>query len=231
MGVGLLLEISAAYAQLRHYSSSAKVVQFSGVVVSGVDSNPLPFSTLLIGTRHRGTIADAGGFFSFVALAGDTVRFSSVGYRTRYVVIPDTVRFDAYSMVVPMEQDTIMLMETVIYPWPSKDKFREAFINLQLPETEADIIRKNFDLAALREQARSGKMNSDMNYRDLMQQRATQLYTQNQVPSFNLLNPFAWAQFVKQWKRRKEAEKAQGRSYLDYGNDPSGVLPEYSDEE
>ena len=229
--VWLLAEAATAYSQLRQYASSAKVVQFSGVVGSGIDSNPLPFSTLLIGSRRQGTIADAGGFFSFVALAGDTVRFTSVGYRPRFVVIPDTIRFDAYSMVVPMEQDTVMLMEAVIYPWPSKDKFREAFLNLKLPESEADIIQKNFNLAALREQARNGKMDADMNYRSLMQQQSARLYTQNQVPTVNLLNPFAWVQFVKQWKRRKEVERLQGESYKDYESAPSGVLPEYSDEE
>lgn len=221
----------SVHAQSRIYASPAKVVQFSGVVVSAVDGAPLPFTTLLIGSRRQGTIADAGGFFSFVALVGDSVRFSSVGYQPRYVIIPDTIHFDAYSMVVPMEQDTVMLMETVIYPWPSKEKFREAFVNLKLPESEADIVRKNFNLAALREQARHGNMNAEMNYRSLMRQQTAQLYYQNQVAPVNLLNPFAWAQFVKQLKRHKEAEKIQSQDYKDYESTSAGVLPEYSDEE
>ncbi|MCH5244383.1 MAG: hypothetical protein J1F29_05730 [Lentimicrobiaceae bacterium] len=227
----LLAEGSLAYAQLRQYASSAKIIQFSGVVVSGIDTSPLPFTTLIIGSRRQGTIADANGFFSFVALVGDTVRFTSVGYRPRYVIIPDTITHDAYSMVVPMEQDTIMLLETVIYPWPSKEKFREAFVNLKLPESESDIVRKNFDLAAIREQARNGKMNADMNYRSLMQQQSARLYYQNQVAPVNLLNPFAWAQFVKQIKRRKEMETVEGQDYKQYESTSSGALPEYSDEE
>lgn len=227
----LLCGGGSVHAQSRIYASPAKVVQFSGVVVSAVDGAPLPFTTLLIGSRRQGTIADAGGFFSFVALVGDSVRFSSVGYQPRYVIIPDTIHFDAYSMVVPMEQDTVMLMETVIYPWPSKEKFREAFVNLKLPESEADIVRKNFNLAALREQARHGNMNAEMNYRSLMRQQTAQLYYQNQVAPVNLLNPFAWAQFVKQLKRHKEAEKIQSQDYKDYESTSAGVLPEYSDEE
>lgn len=233
LAIWFFTEGHSAYSQLRHYAAPAKIIQFSGVVVSGIDSNPLPFTTLIIGSRRQGTIADANGFFSFVALAGDTVRFTSVGYRPRFVVISDTIRHDAYSMVVPMEQDTVMLMETVIYPWPSKDKFREAFINLKLPESEADIIRKNFNLASLREQARNGSMNADMNYRSLMQQQTSRLYYQNQVAPVNLLNPFAWAQFVKQLKRRKEMERteAQGQDHLQYESTPSGALPEFSDDE
>lgn len=233
LAVWLFAEGSLAYSQLRQYAGARKIIQFSGVVVSGIDSNPLPFTTLIIGSRRQGTIADANGFFSFVGLVGDTIRFTSVGYRPRYVVISDTIRHDAYSMVVPMEQDTIMLLETVIYPWPSKDKFREAFVNLKLPESEMDIIRKNFNLAALREQARNGSMNADMNYRSLMQQQTSRLYYQNQVAPVNLLNPFAWAQFVKQLKRRKDMEKteAQGQDYRQYESTPSGALPEFSDEE
>ena len=202
---------SVLRGQGRLYSSQSKVIQFSGVVVNGADSKPLPFSTVMI-LNH-----------------GDTVEFSTVGFSPRRLIIPDTIRHDAYSIVMPLEQDTIMLMETVIYPWPTKEKFREAFINLELPETEADIIRRNFNLALVREQAREGKMDANMNYRSLMQQQTTQLYYQNQMVPNNLLNPFAWAQFIKQWRRRKDADKImeqQSEGYRQYENSSS-----YSDSE
>ena len=215
---------SVLRAQGRLYSSQSKVIQFSGVVVNGADSKPLPFSTVMILNHNRGTVADASGFFSFVAVVGDTVEFSTVGFSPRRLIIPDTIRHDAYSIVMPLEQDTIMLMETVIYPWPTKEKFREAFVNLELPETEADIIRRNFNLALVREQAQEGKMDANMNYRSLMQQQTTQLYYQNQVTPNNLLNPFAWAQFIKQWRRRKDADKMieqQSQGYQQYENSSS----------
>ena len=212
---------SVLRGQGRLYSSQSKVIQFSGVVVNGADSKPLPFSTVMI-LNHS-------GFFSFVAVVGDTVEFSTVGFSPRRLIIPDTIRHDAYSIVMPLEQDTIMLMETVIYPWPTKEKFREAFVNLELPETEADIIRRNFNLALVREQAQEGKMDANMNYRSLMQQQTSQLYYQNQMVPNNLLNPFAWAQFIKQWRRRKEADKImdqQSEGYRQYENSSS-----YSDSE
>ncbi|MDE6493131.1 MAG: carboxypeptidase-like regulatory domain-containing protein [Bacteroidales bacterium] len=226
----LLLSGSISEAQSRLFFSRSKVVQFSGVVVSGHDSHPLPFTTIVVSNRKRGMISDASGFFSFVAVSGDSVRFSSVGYQNRIVVIPDTI--DACSVVVPLEQDTIMLMETVIYPWPDKERFREAFVNLELPETEADILQKNFNLASIREQARNGKMNADMNYRSLMQQQGARLYYQNQMAPNNLLNPFAWAQFVKQWKRRKEVERemSQSEGYRQYESvTPPADYPEYEE--
>ena len=71
-------------------------------------------------------------------------------------------------------------------------------------------------------------MDADMNYRSLMQQQTTQLYYQNQVTPNNLLNPFAWAQFIKQWRRRKEADKMieqQSEGYQQYEKSSS-----YSDD-
>ena len=171
----------------------------------------------------------------FMRVVGDTVEFSTLGYVPRQLVIPDTIRHDAYSIVMPLEQDTIMLMETVIYPWPTREKFREAFLSLELPETEADIIRKNFNLATIREQAKHGKMDADMNYRSLLQEQVSHMYYQNQVVPNNLLNPFAWAQFIKQWRRRKEADKMiqqQTEGYQQYGNgDDSYYEEDYLDEE
>lgn len=217
--------------QAQMYSSDAKIIQFSGVVVSGIDSKPLPYSTIMNLEKNRGTIADASGFFSFVAQVGDSIRFSSVGFRSRTLIIPDTIHHDAYSVIMPMEQDTIMLMETVIYPWPSKEQFREAFVNLELPETEADIINRNFNLATIREQAKHGKMTSNMNYYSLMQQQTARLYYQNQMMPNNLLNPFAWSQFIKQWRRRKEADKKEEiqKGYQEYGSSSGNDYPYQED--
>ena len=72
-------------------------------------------------------------------------------------------------------------------------------------------------------------MDANMNYRSLMQQQTSQLYYQNQMVPNNLLNPFAWAQFIKQWRRRKEADKImdqQSEGYRQYENSSS-----YSDSE
>ncbi|MEG2665872.1 MAG: carboxypeptidase-like regulatory domain-containing protein [Bacteroidales bacterium] len=196
-----------------------KIIQFSGVMVNAHDLSPIPFATIVINGTGRGAVADVSGFFTFVAVSGDVIKFSSVGYEPALFVIPDSIRADAYSIIQPMVQDTIMLMETVIYPWPSKDKFREAFVSVKLPEQDADIVRKNFNLATMREQARIGKMDANMNYRSLMQEQVGKLYSQGQVSPNNLLNPFAWAQFVKRWKQQKKVKDMEEAtdSYQDYG--------------
>lgn len=199
-----------------------RVVQFSGILVDASDLTPIPFGTIRIVGTNRGVISNANGFFTFVALTGDVVAFSSIGYQSFNLKISDTLKSDNYSVVQSLVQDTIMLAETVIYPWPSKDKFREAFVKLELPETDADILRRNFNLAAVREQAKAGKMDANMNYRNLTQQRVDQLYYKGQMAPNNLLNPFAWLKFVKKWQQQKKQDKIekQEKEFDDYGSYP-----------
>ena len=60
-----------------------------------------------------------------------------------YFKIPDTLKHTFYNLIQPMITDTIYLDKTVIYPWPSKDKFKEAFINIVPPDDDLERARKN----------------------------------------------------------------------------------------
>lgn len=195
-----------------------RIIQFSGVLVDADDLSPLPYATIQIEGTNRGVISNINGFFTFVAATGERIRFSSVGYRPVTILLSDTLTEDRYSVVQSMVKDTIMLTETVIYPWPSKEKFREAFVQLELPESEADILRKNFTLAAMREMAKAGKMDAGMNYRNLMQYQADKLYYKGQLAPNNLFNPFAWAKFLQKWRAQKQQDKKerQGGEFEEY---------------
>lgn len=191
------------------------IVQFSGVVIDANDLTPVPFVSIYIENSGRGTVADANGFFTFVAVSGENVKFTSIGFKSSFFHIPDTISHDYYSIIHSLNRDTIMLTETVIYPWPSKERFREAFLNLELPEQAIEILRKNFNLAKMRELARDGKMDANMNYNALSQYRTGQLYYKGQVAPNNLLNPFAWKQFVQKWKNQKDANASEGTKSSD----------------
>ncbi len=176
------------------------LVQFSGVIVTADSLNPIPFTTIIITNTGRGTIADFYGFFSFVAVKNDTVRFSAVGFKEVDFVIPDTITENRYSLIQVMSSDTILLQETVIYPWPSKEQFREAFVNLDIPDDDYEIARKNLEQAELLVRADKYQMDGSMNYRNYIDQKTSKLYYAGQVQPISLLNPFAWAQFVRAWK-------------------------------
>lgn len=176
------------------------LIQFSGVVVTADSLIPLPFTNIIIKNSHRGTISDYYGYFSFVAEKNDTIEFSSIGFKNVEYVIPDSLTSNRYSLIQVMDTDTIFLREAVIYPWPTKEQFRAAFMALELPEDPADIARKNLDRAEMKERAEALTMDGSMNFRHAMQQHRAQLYHAGQLPPNNLLNPLAWVKFIKAWK-------------------------------
>ncbi|MCL2682410.1 MAG: carboxypeptidase-like regulatory domain-containing protein [Bacteroidales bacterium] len=204
-----LLTMFGSIAMSQVSGSPRKVVQIAGVVMDNENLQPIPYVNIAVKRTYRGTSADVNGFFSLVTYAGDSLVFSSIGFRTVTVKIPDTIETDRYTIYQSLMRDTLELPVTVIYPWPSKEKFREAFLNLNVPDDDFEIARKNVLLSELKERAKHSKMDAGMNYRLLTQQRADQLYYAGQQMPNNLLNPFAWQQFLRIWNQQKDEKRRQ----------------------
>ena len=180
--------------------SEDDLVQLSGVVVTADSINPVPFTHVLIENKEKGTIADYQGFFSFVAEKGDTIAFSAVGFNRTHYVIPDTLKQDRYSLVQVMKVDTVTLSETVIYPWPTVKQFKQAFLELDIPDDDMERARKNLALAKMKERMMNYSMDGSMNYKNYIDEKTSKLYYAGQLPPNNLLNPMAWAKFIEAWK-------------------------------
>lgn len=178
----------------------AGLIQFSGVVVSNDSVNPVPFAHIIDLNRRSGTVSDYFGYFSFVAQKGDTIRFSSVGYKTSYFYIPDSLTGDKYSLIHVMKIDTILLKEANIYPWPSKEQFADAFVNTKIPNDDYKRAEANLSDEKMAAYAEQMPMDGQMNFNWQMQQVQSKLYYAGQYPPNNLLNPIAWAKFIKAWK-------------------------------
>ena len=176
-------------------------VQFAGMSVASDSLQPVPYVNIKIKGYNRGTISDFYGFFTLVAHKGDVIEFSAMGFKKGSYPIPDTLRSNRYSMVHIMAQDTILLKETVIYPWPTPEQFRHAFVWDKIPDDDLTIAQKNLDKMEMRERAMAMPMDGSMNYRNYMGNQVNKLYYRGQLQPNQLLNPFAWAEFVKAWKR------------------------------
>ncbi len=183
--------------------SKKRLVQFSGAVVESDSLKPLPFTSILIKGSTHGTVSDYYGFFTIVAQPGDEIEFISVAYKDAYYKIPDTLQATNYSIIQVMRKDTIELPTANIYPWPSKDEFKKAFLKLEVPHNDYDRAQKNMAESDMRELAKGISMDAQGNYSYAMQQRYTKLYYAGQYPPNNLLNPVAWAKFIKSWKEGK----------------------------
>ncbi len=195
------------------------LVQFSGVVVSDDSLRPLAFTHIIVKGTRRGTVSDYFGFFSFVAEKGDVIVFSSIGFKKSYYRIPDTLSGNRYSLIQVMRKDTVLLSETVIYPWPSPAQFKEAFLNLDPPADDYDRAINNLELARLKELGKQMPMDGSMNYRNYMESVSNRLYYAGQLPPNNLLNPIAWAQFIKAWKNGDFSRKKDTKTEY-YYNEP-----------
>ena len=119
-------------------SQPTGVVQVSGLVVTGDSLSPLPYCTVFRARDRRGTMTDVRGFFSLPALEGDTLEFSSVGYVTQQAVIPGGSEMGRINLVQPMGRDTVNMTDAFVYPWPTKERFKNEFLALALPNACLD---------------------------------------------------------------------------------------------
>lgn len=197
----VLFQLTAnAQRKLPPRNDKRDLVQFSGVVVEGDSLRPVPYTSIIVKGSSRGTVSDYFGYFSFVAQEQDTIEFSALGYNNAVFVIPDTLTNNKYSLIQVMRGDTVRLKETVIYAWPTKEQFKAAFLKLNLPEDDLVRAGKNMARADSKERMMGMAMDASMNYKYTQQQYQSKLYYAGQLPPNNLLNPIAWAKFIKAWQ-------------------------------
>lgn len=182
---------------MAHDSIAPRVIQISGMVVTGDSLAPLAFATVFRQRDLRGTMTDANGFFSIPALEKDTLVVSSVGYLTQQFTVPDDLELPRLNVVQPLGRDTVALDEAFIYPWPTKERFREEFLELQLSPDAYSIGQERLDAAALYDRLMEVGRDGGEVYSYTLQQQAQQNYYTGQLPPINVFNPVAWAKFIE----------------------------------
>lgn len=180
-----------------------KLIQLSGVVLSADSLERLPFAAVFDKTTRHGTVSDYYGYFSLVTRPGDTLIFQYLGYKPSTYIVPDTLSQFGYALIQLMEPDTLMAKPVRVYPWPSKEEFARAFI--EMDPYEDDLRRAQRQLSGDNLAALASRVSNDasLTYSWQRQQAQSQLYTRGQFPVNNLLNPVAWAQFIEAWKKGK----------------------------
>lgn len=187
------------------------LIQFSGMVVESDSLKPIPYTAIMISNSKRGTVSDYYGYFSLVAQVKDTIEFSAVGFKKMKFIIPDTLTTNRYSLIQVMTIDTVFLQETVIYPWPTKEQFKQAFLSLNIPDDDLANAQKNLDKQIMQLQYDNLTNDAGMAYKSSVQQQYSRLYYAGQVPPNNLLNPVAWAKFIQAWRNGDFRKKKDGK--------------------
>lgn len=186
-----------------------KLIQFSGVVVASDSLAPVPYASIIIKGQNRGTVTDYFGYYSFVAQRKDTLEFSAIGYTSAFFVVPDTLTSSTYSLIQTLHSDTVLLEMVEIYPWPSKEQFKNAFLNLKLSSADYINATNNLKQTTLNSQMTNMATTAALSHKYGTLQAQSQLYYAGQYPPNNLLNPIAWAKFIRSWKKGKLKSKNQ----------------------
>lgn len=203
----LLLTFCSGMSFSQPERDTLKLVQLSGVVVSNDSLNQMPFTIIYDRGSKRGTVSDYYGFFSIVVYPGDTLMFSYYGYKTSSFIVPDTLSDNRYSIIHMMYGDTTNLPTVTVYPWPSRENFAKAFLEMKPYDDALRKAQKELSGESLAFAAAHLSTDASLSFGWAQNQQNTRLYTMGQSPVNNLLNPYSWASFLKAWKEGKLARQ------------------------
>jgi hypothetical protein len=194
----VVLIISTEKAQAQ---GAREPIQFSGVVVGEDSTSGVPGVHIYVPKAGRGTTSNIYGYFTMPVLPGDSIVISAIGYQRQHYIIPKN-RKDGFTVIVELNSDTTYLPEIEIFPYPSEEDFKAAILALQLPdEDEFNNMRKNLDPVLLAKIFENTPMSANMNHRYFMHQQTLAMTDKFGPRPNQLLNPFAWAQFIQSIKR------------------------------
>jgi len=187
----------AASAQFEKFKDS--VVQLFGIVMTADSLKAIPSVTVMV--NGRGTQTNEQGVFSIAVMKGDKIMFSSIGYKPKIAEIPRDLEGNQYSLIQLMVTDTVYLPATIIRPRPTREQFERDFVNVRIPDDDIEVARKNTDASKRRLLARTLPTDGGEGSSMMLRNNAQKYYYYGQAPPQNIFNPFAWAEFIKAWKR------------------------------
>lgn len=160
----------------------------------------VPSVMIYVPKTGRGTSTNEVGYFSMATLTGDSVVIKALGYKEKSMIVPYTDE-DKLSLIIQLEEDTLMLPEVEIFPYPTEAVFKEAFLALKLPEqNDLNNMQANLNERIMDRIRFNTGNDGSLNHTYFMNNQVQRVENKNYYPTIPLLNPFAWAKFIKQVK-------------------------------
>lgn len=199
--IGALMALTGFSRALAQTHFLDDVIQITGVTMTADSLRAIPDVTITVKNKNRGTYSGPTGVFSLVCAKGDTLLYTSVGFRPKEYAIPKDLEGKYFNVVQLMVQDTFYLPETIIRPLPYGDAFDYAFKYWELPETPYKTAQENTNkdvMAYLRNNLpRSGVEGQAF----LQSEQASQGIYYGQQRPIGIFNPMKWNEFFQAWKR------------------------------
>lgn len=196
----MIASINQAKAQQK-LNSKDSVIQLFGIVMTADSLRGIPAASVIVEGKGRGTITNSDGVFSIAVLKGDKITFTSIGFKNKTINIPTNLTDNQYSVIQLLVSDTAYLPATILRPRATREQFERDFVNNTIPDDNYEIARKNTDEASRRLLLATLPMDGKEAVNRTLKQQASKYYYSGQLPPMNILNPFAWAEFIKAWKR------------------------------
>jgi hypothetical protein len=177
------------------------VVQLYGVIMTADSLKAIPFASVVVNKKGRGTITNNDGVFSIAVNKGEQITFSCVGFKNRTISIPENLEGNQYSVIQLMVNDTNFLPATILKPRPTRAQFERDFVNAKIDEDMYETARKNTSASQKRIILSSLPYDGKEAVGAALNQQASKYYYSGQLPPMNILNPAAWKSFINSWKR------------------------------
>ncbi|WP_185152725.1 carboxypeptidase-like regulatory domain-containing protein [Fulvivirga aurantia] len=178
-------------------------IRLTGVVMDADNGKEVPFVSIQVSGTQYGTSSDNSGYFSIFINPGDTLNFTSIGYKDAAFVMPFKLGTKTYSLVQLLIKETRLLEEVVVFPWPTLENFERAFLDVDVQEVGMDQVVS--EVKRDMNDAVNDSREYEYYYDQMRYQRLYELH--GKIPPNNFLNPARWSNFindVKQGKFKKE---------------------------
>jgi CarboxypepD_reg-like domain len=192
LGIFACAEVSA--------QTKRRVIQLSGFVTDTA-TQMLAGVHVYVPKAGRGTPTTNSGFFTLPVLVGDSVVFSSVGYKRASYIVPDLPK-ESWTIFVELAPDLNILDGVVIMGIPTEELFKEAVLAMNIPlDNNVDPKALNSEMIAL--MARTTPLDGAGNYKYYIDQWSNSAGDKFR-PQYNpFLDPIKWAKFIKSLKKKK----------------------------
>jgi hypothetical protein len=177
------------------------VVQLYGVVMTADSLKAIPYASVVVNKKGRGTITNNDGVFSIAVNKGEKIIFTCIGFKDRIISIPANLEGNQYSVIQLMVNDTNFLPATILKPRPTRAQFERDFVNAKVDDDLYETARKNTSEAQKRIILASLPRDGKEAVGASLTNQASKYYYSGQLPPMNILNPAAWKSFINSWKR------------------------------
>jgi len=138
----LLLTSLIAHVASSQQRLPERFIQVDGFVYDKY-LNPVPNVTIYSLNLRVGSTSKQNGIYSIISLPGDTIVFSTVGFRRTLLPVPENITDTHYHMDIYLDYDTIAIKDVLVLPWGSYAEFKKAVLDADVHDAKVENMTDN----------------------------------------------------------------------------------------